>query len=234
MSKPFSFTYSKLKNFEKCPLQHKVTDIERRPGTEPGGDAISYGNKVHSAFKAALKHNEALAPDMSHLQYWVDWVKDLPGERFIEEKWGLNRNMATPAEFFSNFAWLRLIVDVAVVHREAKIGWLVDWKTGDPKWVGEQPLQLWLGAAVMFSKFPELETVDSMFVWLKDDDGTNSHECITAETVRKPMLPEIWEAILPRVELYEQTVAADGPWLSKPGSHCKFCRVLKPECEYGK
>ncbi len=223
MGKPFSFTYSKLKNYEQCGRQHEAVDIKRMPGTEPGGDAIAYGNKVHTAFKAALKDGEPLPPHMKHLQYWVDWVKSLPGDKHIEEKWGLSKDK-TPAEFFSNFAWMRMIVDVAVVH--GKVGWLIDWKTGRRL---EEPLQLWLGAALMFQKFPTLERIDSMFVWLKEDDGKNSHECISAEIIKKSDVPEIWEQILPRVEIYENAVAT-GVFLPKPGQHCRWCRVQS--CEF--
>lgn len=222
--KGFSFTYSKLKSFETCPLQHQQATILKQPGMEASGDAIDYGNRVHTALAEAIKNDIPLVPAMRHLQYWVDWFKGIPGEQFVEEKWGMTRDFGE-ADFFSNFAWLRLIVDAAKVH--GPIGRLVDWKTGKRL---EEPLQLWLGAACMFAKFPWLKVVDSMFVWLKEDDGRNSHECISAQTVRKEEIGDIWTSLLPRIEHYEHTIAADGPWPARPGDHCKFCRYQG--CEF--
>jgi hypothetical protein len=222
-SKSFSFTYSKLKNYETCGLQHQQVDILRQPGLQPSGDAIDYGNRVHDCFKKALKDGEPLQPRMRHLQYWVDWINSLPGEKHIENKWGLTRDYQ-PIDFFSAMAWMRFIADAAIIN--GRVGLLVDWKTGKRL---EEPLQLWLGAACMFQYFPELQVVDSMFVWLKEDDGRNSAECITAETVKRGQIGDIWDQLLPRIQGYEDAVAT-GTFFPKPGFHCKWCRVQA--CEY--
>lgn len=223
MAKSFSFTYSKLKNYEKCPLQHKVVDLDRAPGTEAGGDAIDYGNRVHKALSDVLKRKLSLPGSMAYLQYWIDYVQGLPGEHFIEDGWALDSNYQ-PTEYFGPLAWLRLKVDVGVV--DGRRGWLVDWKTGQRL---EEPLQLWLGAVVMFAKFPSLQIIDSMFVWLKEDDGKNSHECISAEVIKRGQIGEVWENILPRVRTYEESVRT-GSFIAIPGRHCKYCRVTS--CEF--
>ncbi len=224
MAKPFSFTYSKLKNFETCPRQHEAVDIKRLPGMEPSGDAIDYGNEVHKALSDALKkENGEVPPRLKYLQYWVDYVNSLPGKKYIEDGWGLDKNFNETA-YFGNFAWCRLKVDAAVVGD--KVGWLIDWKTGKRL---EEPLQLWISAAVMFQKFPQLKVIDSMFVWLKEDDGKNSHECISAETIKYSDIPDIWSQILPRVKSYEDAVAS-GVFMPKPGKHCRWCRVQS--CEF--
>lgn len=221
--KGFSFTYSKIKNFEQCGFQHQKVDIERRPGLEPSGDAIDYGNRVHAALKSALKDGTALVPAMRHLQFWVDWAKEHPGTHYIEEKWAISRDYQE-SEFFSNFAWMRLIVDFAAVF--GPVGWLVDWKTGNRL---EEPLQLWLGAAVMFAKFPDLKVVKSMFVWLKEDDGTNQENCVSVETIKREQIGEIWESLMPRISAYETAIATNR-FVPSPGRHCRYCRVQ--ECEF--
>jgi hypothetical protein len=217
-AKPFSFTYSKLKSFEQCPLQHKWVTLDKTPGMEPSGDAIDYGNRVHAIFKTALQDNMAIARTMKHLQYWVDWVKTLPGELYVENKWGLDKEYQ-PVDFFTNQAWMRFIADVAVVGD--RVGWLIDWKTGKRI---EEPLQLWLGALCMFQYFPQLEIIDSMFVWLKEDNGDNSDECISAETIKRSDVSEIWDQLLPRITEYEATINT-GIFHPRPGFHCRWCRV---------
>lgn len=223
MAKPFSFTYTKLKNFETCGRQHYHVDILREPGLEASGDAIDYGNRVHKALAEALKTGNPVPQQMKYLQYWVDHVNQLPGQKFIEDGWGLDKDFNETA-YFGNFAWCRLKVDAAVVGE--KVGWLIDWKTGKRL---EEPLQLWIGAAVMFQKFPQLKTIDSMFVWLKEDDGKNSHECISAEVIKRSQIEDVWGQILPRVEIYEKAVSG-GVFPPKPGYHCRWCRVQS--CEF--
>lgn len=224
----FCFTYSKVKNFEQCGRQHEAVDIAKLPGLEASGDAIDYGNLVHHTFKNVLEDNQPLPAKLKHLQYWVDYVNTLmqqPGAvKYIEEKWALDRDY-NPTEYFGR-PWMRYNCDVAVTAYDCKAGWLIDWKTGNRV---EEPLQLWMGAAMMFQQFPTLEVVASMFVWLKEDGGTNSHECISCETIKRKDVPELWETMLPRIQIYEQAVDT-GVFHPKPGPHCRYCRVQS--CEH--
>lgn len=233
MAKAFTFTYSKIKNYEQCGLQHWATDIAKLPGMEPSGDAIDYGNQAHAVLHAALKNNEPLPPRFKHLQYWVDYVKrlaELPGAQlFVEEKWAIDRvHGETP--YFSGYGrpapYMRFNCDVAVIAAAGRMGWLLDWKTGNRL---EEPLQLWMGAAIMFALFPLLERVSSAFVWLKEDDGKNSNECISVENIKREEIDETWEQLQPRIDAYEDAVAS-GTFLAKPGRHCRWCKYQK--CEH--
>ena len=222
MAKPFSFTYSKLKNYEQCPLQHKKVDLDRTPGWEPSGDAIDYGNRVHKALHEALSKGTALPAMLKGLQYWVDWANQLPGEKYVEQKWALDRYYM-PTEYFGS-PYIRFNADLAAVH--GPVGWLADWKTGKRL---EEPLQLWIGAAIMFAHFSELRTIDSMFVWLKEDDGMNSAECISAEIIHRHDIPSIWDQVGPRVKIYEEACQSQ-TFIPRPGAHCRWCRVQS--CEF--
>ena len=218
----FSYTYSKLTAFEKCALQHQQTSLLRRY-QEDSSDALVYGAKVHAAIEKALLGTKALPRTMSYLQYWIDWAKRHPGAHHVEAKWALDRHYQ-PTEYFGH-PWLRYKCDFAANH--GPLGWLVDWKTGGRK---EEPLQLWLGALVMFAMFPFLRRVESMFIWLKEDDGVvDPEECISRETVKREQAAEIWTGLLPRIEAYETAVATN-VFRPSPGRHCKYCRVQS--CEF--
>jgi len=224
MTNPFSFTYTKLKGYEECGRKHKAELDKLLP--PPSGEAIDYGNEVHIALHKAIKDDIPLPPRLGFLQYWVDWAKSLPGERFVEEKWGLS-DQFQPTEFFRRnnadaWPWMRLIVDLAVVNHESNVAWLVDWKTGKRL---EEPLQLWLGAALMFQKFPDLKVIESMFVWLKEDDGKNSHNCISAERIKRSQIDDLWAQLMPRIKTYEDAVAT-GAFYPSPGKHCRWCKLM--------
>lgn len=230
MSKPFKFTYTKLADFEECGLKHYESTVLERADLKPTGEVIDYGNRVHTALENALKNDTPLPGWAQYLQYWVDWVKSMEGEKFIEAKWGLTREHQ-PNEWHYGPQWLRLKADVVVVG--PRLGVLIDWKTGNRK---EDPLQLWLGAACVFARYPHLEAIDSMFVWLKEYDGLNTPksnvaECISAETIMKHQVDEIWEQIGERIEAYENALAT-GPsaFIARTGKHCRWCRVGKKVC----
>jgi hypothetical protein len=159
---------------------------------------------------------------MKGLQFWVDWCRGLPGKPYVEQKWAIDRQYQ-PTEYFGS-PWMRSKVDFATVH--GPIGWLVDWKTGKRL---EEPLQLWLNAMVMFAQFPELRRIESMFVWLKEDDGINSGECISVEHVKREETGEIWEQLLPRIKTYEDACQTQS-FPPRPGMQCRWCRVQS--CEF--
>lgn len=236
MTKPFCFTYSKLKSFETCGLQYQHQDILKTPGTEPQGDFIDWGNDVHEAIENALNHRlqtgkkeaKPLPPRMQHLQYWVDYCANLPGDaKYVEEKWALNKDrMAAP--YFSPPPWYRLKVDFASVDRATKSGVLVDWKSGNRL---DEPLQLWLGAACMFMQFPpeELDLIVSMFVWLKEFDPKQISEdtlerWTSVEVIKRSQIDDIWDSLGHRIDALESAVA-DNVFHPKPGRHCRWCRV---------
>lgn len=216
---PFNFTYSKIKDFEKCGLQHYHASILKTPGTQPSGEAIDYGTRVHDAIKDALKKGAPLPQQLAFLKPWVEYVNWLPGTKYIENKWGMDRDYQ-PIEFFNNGqVWMRFIGDAAGVY--GAVGWLIDWKTGKRL---EEPLQLWLGALMMFTQFPQLRIINSMFVWLKDFDGKNMRECISSEIIKRDQAEEIWAGLIPRIQHYEQACST-GEFVPLPGPHCRWCRV---------
>ena len=223
----FIFTYTKLTGYEKCPRQHKAVELDKTPGWGPQGDAIDYGNRVHKALHECLKNNIPLPVMLKGLQYWVDWAKQLEGDHYIEQNWALDR-FYQPVDYFGA-PWLRFKADFAAVNESGAVGTLVDWKTGKRL---EEPLQLRLGAGVMFAHFPKLQKIMSMFVWLKEDDGLKPEECTSTEIISKDEIGDIWESLLPRIQTYENAFQlanghrGDHPaFPARPGKHCGWCRV---------
>lgn len=227
-----AFTYTKVRNYETCGLRFQATDILKLPGMEAAGDAIDYGNRVHKAFKDVLKDGQQLSVQLRHLQNWVDYVNDLAaqpdGTKHIEEKWALDSDY-NPTDYYGR-PWMRYNCDAAVTAYKGTVGWLIDWKTGKRV---EDNLQLWMGAAMMFRQFPTLQQVDSMFVWLKEDDGQKKWwTCISPQTIKKEEINDTWDQMLPRIQAFNEAVANGGPFYPNPGQHCYFCR--HPECEFRK
>ena len=161
-AKPFSWSYSKLKNFEVCPRRYHELDIKKAWPEEPS-EILTWGNAVHKAMATALRNGTELEPEYVIYQSWIDKVNKTAGKLLVEDqcKWAITRDFkATP--WFSKTAWLRTVADV--VKLDDNVALVVDWKTG--KSANVDDVQLTLTALLAFIHFPKLLRVRADFVWL--------------------------------------------------------------------
>lgn len=221
-AKDWSWSYSKLKNFEVCPRKHYEVDLAKTAAETQSDDpdsALNYGNRVHDALKQALLNGVALPDEMSHLKIWVDRVKAGPGQLLVEQKYAINRNFQKTA-YFAPDAWVRMIGDVVRIDRD--IALVIDWKTGK---IVKDSVQLMLMAQALFSHYPDLLRVRSEFVWLKDD-------CTSPWVFDRKELADQWVELMPRVNKLEDAHKAQS-YPPKPGGLCKsYCPVKS--CPYWK
>lgn len=221
-AKEWSWSYSKLKNYEVCPRKHYEVDIAKTAAETQSDDpdsALNWGNRVHAAFAAALTGKAPLSPEMKAFQIWVDRVLAGPGKLLVEQKYAINRNFKQTA-YFANDVWLRTIGDVVRIDRD--IALVLDWKTGK---IVEDSVQLMLMAQALFSHYPELKLVRSEFVWLK-------HEATTPEVFSRQEVADQWVGLLERVGSLENAHLTQ-TYPPKPGGLCKsYCPVNS--CPYWK
>lgn len=230
--KVWSWSYSKLKNFEVCPRKHYEVDLAKTfaeaTSTDPDS-ALNWGNRVHDEFKKALQAKVPLPADLSPYQHWVDRLLNGPGELFVEQKYAINKNFA-PVSWFDPDAWVRMIGDAVRIDspftdrhgNRYRVGLVVDWKTGK---ILDDSVQLMLMAQALFSTYPDLTHVRSEFVWLKDD-------CTTPEVFTRQEVAEAWTPLLARVHSLENAHITQ-TYPPKPGGLCKnWCPVQS--CPYWK
>lgn len=206
--KEWSWSYSKLKNFDTCPKRHYEIDLAKNYAEEsvPGGP-LDWGNAVHRALAAAIMRTAALPDDMKMFQVWVDRVLAGPGQLFVEQKYAITRDFQ-PTTYFARNVWYRGIGDVVRIYRDVAL--ILDWKTGKPL---EDPVQLMLMAQCLFSHFPQVVRVRSEYVWLKD-------ESTTPEVFDRQEVADQWRSLLPRVTALETATKAQ-LFPPKPSGLCK-------------
>lgn len=208
--KPFSWSYSKIKNFETCPKRYWHYDVSKDV-KEPEGEALQYGNAVHAALAAALL-GEPLPNHFKNLQSWVDRITQRDGRILTEQKLAIDSEFE-PCDWFAKTAWYRGIADVIKIT--GRVALAIDWKTGK---IVEDGSQLALMAQCIFSHHPEVERIRTEFVWLKEDATTR------ADFARTDMA-DVWKGILPRVSLL-QNAHETMTFPPKPGGLCrKWCSV---------
>lgn len=210
--KPFTWSYSKLKNFASCPKRHWHIDIVKNV-VEPESEHLTEGKLVHDALAKRLGKSKTKLPDtMKDYEALCAGIEKVPGELLVEQKYGVAEDYS-PCGFFDGKVWYRGIADVAVVDGERALA--VDWKTGK---VIADSQQLALMAGCLFAHYPKLEQVDTAFMWLKDDARTH-------EVFKRKDMPGMWSSLMPRIQEYKHAIDHD-EFPAKPGALCrKWCPV---------
>lgn len=208
--KPFSWSYTRLKNFEVCPKRHYEIDIAKnyQEPYVPGGP-LDWGDQVHKALAARCGPNKTPLPQgMDIYEPWAQKVLSGGGEIYVEQDLAINENFGATG-YFDGDTWFRAKGDLIKVV--GSVALLVDWKTGK---ILEDSFQLALLAACVFAKFPSVAAVRCAFIWLKEDAESS-------ETFLREDMPRMWRALWPRIDALKQAHVHQ----NYPPIPCKMCRA---------
>lgn len=211
--KSFSWSWSKLKNYEICPLRYFETDVQKTYVDK--SENLDWGDRVHKTAAAHLSKGEPLPADvLPTLAPWIAKIKKASGERLVEKKFALTEDLQ-PTTYFASNVWYRGIVDVGILFEDVARAW--DWKTGK---ITKDSVQLALMAQCMFSHYPQLQKIRTEFIWLQDN-------AVTTEDFTRESLSLIWPALRNRVSILQNSSNMNS-WPMKPNKLCgQYCRVEK-------
>lgn len=231
MSKNFSFSYSKLKNYNVCPKRHYEVDIAKN--FVESSDNLDWGNEVHRGIAGAIlaeavgrvnplplpdRVNPLPLPDsMKQYQPWVDKTLPKAGEDIhVELKLAMTKDFQPTGWKDWDGAWYRGIVDALVIDATGTVGLARDWKTGKPQ---HDSRQLMMNSTVIFAHYPKLQVIATKFVWLKENYET-------PEIFYRKSIAKEWPPVLANVKEM-QVAAATANYPPKPGKLCaKWCPVI--------
>jgi hypothetical protein len=97
---------------------------------------------------------------------------------------------------------------------------VVDWKTGKRR---PDFTQLEMFALQVWKHFPEVVTIKTSFVWLKD-------MAMDSEEFSREQSDEMWSNLLSRINRIYQSAEHEN-WPAKPSGLCRFCPA-KDMCDY--
>jgi RecB family exonuclease len=167
-----SWSYSRLLDFESCPLKAKLKIIDRIPEPErplkPGQTehANDRGTRVHSEIELYVKGTGEFPQEARHFKDEIESLKShyKAGRVSLEGEWAFNKNWE-PVDWL--VGWVRLKCD-AVVFLTPTHAAVVDYKTGrrfgNEVKHGEQ-LQMY--ALSVLLKYPQIEHV-TCELWYTD------------------------------------------------------------------
>ncbi len=225
MTKPFSWSWSKYKNYRVCPKRHYEVDIAKTY-QEKEGEQLKWGNQVHGAMAQRLKKGEPLPVTMKHYGDWPDNIERMwkggkgAVKLLVEQKLAISANFEATG-YFAPETWFRAVVDVGLLIPSAATAITIDWKTGGK--VEPDYEQLAMSAGVMFAHYPTLQQVAAIYVWL-------GHDTQTIKAYTRASMVQVWNDVLPQVnEMAEAHRTLTYP--PKPGGMCKrYCPVTS--CPY--
>lgn len=221
-AKLMPLSFSRLSTFESCEAKFDYLYVTKSVKDQDNEHTI-YGTRVHEALETYGRANApnatpddkgkaALAgvpDDAKAFLPLVDKVVAQSGTHLFEQQMAISRDKK-PCGWFDSNVWIRGIADVLVV--DGSRSWCLDWKTGKPK---ENPTQLQLFAALIFAHYPEVDEVNSVFVWL-------NHGTTTKAVYKRSMESHLWLALEPRFDRVQETVDL-GVYKPKPSGLCPWC-----------
>jgi hypothetical protein len=215
--KPFTWSYSALKNYDSCPLRHKMIDLDKKFKDEES-PALAAGWELHRAFEDRLK-GKPLELGYTHYEPMLAKILSKPGKTYGEKKLAIT-NTFQPCGYFDPNVWFRTVVDCTKVSPDNTEVSIFDWKTGK---VAEDLTQLQLMSVTIFAHMPSVTYIKAGLVFVSF--GKVEHAEFARESI-----PEIWSEIIPRVKELQR--ARDTQvYPPKPSGLCKrYCPVTS--CQY--
>lgn len=221
--KPFSWSWSRLKNYRVCPRRHYAIDIKKEFKDEES-EALTWGNTVHDSMAKFIGHDTPLPRTVERYSDWPNNIKSLREagiEVKVENKLAMDKNF-DPTDFFDAATWFRGVVDVLMIlPLGMRAACSIDWKTGGK--VQPEFEQLALSAQLIFAHYPEVDSVLAIYVWF-------GHDTYTAKIYRREDMLETWNKLWPEI------LDMDHAWRTttypaKPSGLCRnYCPVTS--CPY--
>jgi hypothetical protein len=210
----FSWSYSKLKNFETCPKRYYHYDVVEDIG-EPESAELLFGNQMHAAYAKRCANNTPLPPTFASAEGIISKLLAAPGKKYVEQKWAITSTFQH-TQWRSQDAWYRGVADFGKHNTDTATMVVVDWKSGKVK---DDLTQLQLMAATVFIHFPTVQRVKAILAFTQYDH-------VEPATFTRSDQKEIWSEILPRVkELRKAHDEQSFP--PKPSFLCrKYCGVV--------
>lgn len=208
-----AWSHSRLKTYRDCPRQlwHNIAPknhADHVPYVE--SKAMRDGKLVDDALTRRISMNQPLPPEYAPYEGMVQVVLQQPGAKLTQAQFALDRAFKQCAYKDWDNAWLRVIYDVAVI--DGKYAFLGDWKNGKV-WPDEEQLRLF--ATVGFHIYPEVEVIDTAYIWLR-------HGVMTDNRYHRRELPDMWQTFLPDVERMQISFKTQ-QWPATPKNGARTC-----------
>lgn len=214
----FPLSYSRMNNFKTCPAQFEHLYLTKDVVFQ-SSDAMDYGKRVHKQLELYGKTGDVSQLTRETLRWkgLVDRIRKVRGDIDYEMAVGLTEDLKK-CGWFANDIWLRAILDVLVVDGDT--AYALDYKTGK---VRDDLTQLQFFACIVMFLYPQVNTVNTAFLWLVHDKDT------TVVYTREHLEP-LWGKLCKQLDVIQEAITL-GIFVAKPSPLCNWC-AAKAICQY--
>ena len=217
-----SWSYTRLTEYENCPHRYKLNLDKQLPFVET--IEMKDGNLQHKQLEDRVRDGKPMTdPRLQKMEPFcekLDRMREKGATILAETELVFSANFEERS-WFAKDAWFRAKVDVGAI--QGSHAFLGDYKTGKRRPDNDQ---LKLFAAAAFTKWPELETIKTGFVWLKVNK-------VDGDVFHREQSPTIWEEFLGRLERIENSHQKNS-WPCRPSGLCGWCPATKSQCDFSK
>lgn len=219
-TKPIAWSHSSLNRFLSCGKMYYHINVAK-DFREEKSEQLLWGERVHKFMEQCLLRNDTRTEQVRRrIENDVSLEIYRPiAERFAATAGNLTTerqlaitNAFQPTGWFAHDVWCRGVLDACWLA--GNVARVVDWKTGRRK---QDNRQLMLFALLIFAHHPEIERVNTAFVWLQSGK-------IDTEKFHRSDLPKLWQEFLPDVRRMEYAYKTQ-TWIPKPSGLCSWCPV---------
>lgn len=211
-------SYSNLNTYDTCPRKYEWQYVFKHK--EPKSDQQLWGIRVHEALERRVQYKAPLIGEYEQYEWCAKPIlaMEAMGAAVLTEcKFAVTKE-GTTTEFFGKDVFLRGVTDVFIVGE--RTGQNIDYKTGRPK---HDFNQLELCNLLAFAKFPQLEQIESRYLWLQAQKSTH-------RVMNRSDMPKVLDKWIPIIERVEGSITS-GVFKEKPNGLCReYCACL--ECPH--
>lgn len=218
MEKPFNWSYSHLREYERCPRKYEVNKILKLYPFEQSEEA-KYGDLVHKAIEDFVGKGTPIPEKFKQFRAVAEAAMRKPGRKIPEMAMGITRTLG-PCGFFDKQVWARGKADLVIIDDDNFTARIIDWKTGSNKYPDLDQMELM--SLMLFTHEPHIRVVKSALIYIVKDD-------MKTLTMTREQAPKYWQKYIERVARIE-AARAEGVFNPKQGPLCGWC-PHKP-CEH--
>lgn len=217
VKKFLAWSWSRLQTYELCPAKAKYGYLDKIE--EPKNPSMLRGSAIHKMAEDYVNKGGRLKEELKLYEKMFKEVRELKKRKDVEiftelqnaltEKW-------TATTWFGKDAWVRVIVDLAVIMHGEKRARLIDHKTGKVNLEGAQQLELY--AIWGFLTYPDVDTIDGE-LWFLDQLLVNRHVVTFHRKDLKKLITRWTNRAKPLLK--------DTKFAPKPNQKCRWCYYSK-------
>jgi len=227
MSSMIALSFSRLSDYEACPLKFKLKYITKEFPDDSNNPAFVKGNIIHKQLEDYINYLKDNGSKPSMNAHTTNAIPILEGMHKAS-----NGNIFAEKQIATNQEWLkcdwfdkphivkyRAIIDCLVfLDKETLL--IVDFKSGKVRDYEDGPTtQLKLTAAMLFSLYPKINKITSSYLFVE-------HK----KTIKVEFSRDQLESIKSDFDNAHTIVNQDGDFEFKKNQYCNWCAATSGQC----